>query len=363
MRIVVVGAGIMGLSIAYNLAARGAEVVALENRYPGSGLSVRAIGGIHTQWSDEHEIKLAKRNRELLEKLSGTLEFNIPFRQDGYMLLATDEDQLQHVKEHAKLQQSLGIETTNLTREEISTRYPMLDTSTIIGGTLSKDDGSIHPFSVVFGYWKGLLENGGKLVRPVLVKSLEANNGRISGVDTDQGTYEADAVVISAGVGTRNILKSVGLDVSTGIVRHEMLATEPLKFFLKPMIELYPSRLYINQSLRGEIICHSPRKETKAGDTKSTLEFLEDAALQLTSFIPSLRAAKVLRSWAGLVETTPTPEPICGKAGYENLWVSLGDSNKGIMLAPIVGELMSQAIVTGNPSPELQPYAPQASKV
>ncbi len=361
MRVIVVGAGIMGLSIAYNLAVRGVEVIVLESRYPGSGLSVRAIGAVHSQWDNEHDISLAKRNRDLLEHLSGALDFNIPFRQDGYLLLATDEDQLMQIKEYTKIQQSLGIETTSLSRQELSRRYSMLDASSIVGGTLSRGDGSIHPFSVVFGYWKGLLEHGGKLLRPALVKGLEANGEQVRGLDTDQGTYEADAFVLSAGVGTRSILRSAGLDVPTVIVRHEMLATEPLKFFLKPMIELYRDRMYINQSLRGEIICHIPRTDPNPKDTKSTLEFLDDAATELTALLPSLRAAKVLRSWAGLVETTPNSEPICGRVGYGNLSVALGDSGKGIMLAPLIGELMSEAIITGEPSADLLPYSPQAT--
>jgi len=358
MRVIVVGAGIMGLSIAYNLTARGAEVTVLESRYPGSGLSVRAIGGVHSQWGNEHDVSLAKRNREALERLSGVLEFNIPFRQDGYLLLATDEDQLMQIKEHAKVQQSLGIETRNLSPQEISDRYSVLDASSIVGGTLSERDGSIHPFSIVFGYWKGLLDHGGKLLRPTLVKGLETNGEQVSGVDTDQGTFKADAFVLSAGVGTRSILRSVGLDVPTTTVRHEMLATEPLKFFLKPMIELYQGRLFINQSLRGEIICHIPRTDPDPKDTRSTLEFLEDAATELTGYLPSLGAAKVLRSWAGLVETTPNSEPICGSTRYGNLSVALGDSGKGIMLAPIIGELVSEAIMSGEPSADLAPYAP-----
>jgi sarcosine oxidase subunit beta len=362
MRVIVVGAGIMGLSIAYNLAVRGAEVVVLESKYPGSGLSVRAIGGVHSQWDNEHDIKLARRNREALERLSGILDFNIPFRQDGYLLLATDEDQLMHIKECAKIQQSLGIETTTFSREEISRRYSMLDESSVVGGTLSKDDGSIHPFSVVFGYWKGLIEHGGKLLRPTFVKGLETEGNQVCALHTDQGSYEADAVVLSAGVGTRSILQSIGLDVPTVIVRHEMLATEPLKFFLKPMLELYRDKLYVNQSLRGEIICHIPRKDPNPKDTRSTLEFLEEAATELTSLLPSLRAAKVLRSWAGLVETTPNSGPLCGKIGFENLWVALGDSGKGIMLAPVIGELLSEEILTGKTSDELAPYCPRSEQ-
>jgi sarcosine oxidase subunit beta len=137
-----------------------------------------------------------------------------------------------------------------------------------------------------------------------------------------------------------------------------MLATEPLKFFLKPMMEIYPDRLYVNQSLRGEIICHIPRADRSHEDNKSTLEFLQDAASELTRLIPSLRAVKVLRSWAGLVETTPDSEPICGKIGYNNLWVALGDSGKGIMFAPLIGELLAEEILTGQAALDLSPYSP-----
>jgi len=358
MRAIVVGAGIMGLSVAYNLATRGSEVTVLERQYPGSGLSVRAIGGVHTQWNNEYDIKLARQNREVMERLSGELDFNVPFRQDGYLALATDNDRLTELEEHAKLQQSLGMETTILSREQIAKRYQMLETGSISGGTLSKGDGSIHPFSLVHGLWHGFKDHGGTLLRPTTVKGLVAEGGRIVAVETDQDTYKADTFILSAGVGTRSILQTVGLDVATQVVRHEMLATEPLKFFLKPMMEIYPDRLYVNQSLRGEIICHTPRADRNQEDNKSTLEFLEDAASELTQLIPSLRAVKVLRSWAGLVETTPDSEPICGKFGYNNLWVALGDSGKGIMFAPLIGELLAEEILTGQASVDLSPYSP-----
>lgn len=357
MRVIVVGAGIMGLSVAYNLAIRGVEVLVLESRYPGSGLSVRAIGGIHSQWSNEHDIKIAKRNRELMERLSGELNFNIPFRQDGYLTVATDKDHLLRLQEDAKLQQSLGIETAVLSPEEIASRYSVLDTSSILGGTFSKNDGSIHPFSLVFGYWDSLKEHGGKLLRPTQVNRLRLDGNQLCAVETDQGSFDADAFVLSAGVGTRRILRSVGLDVATEIVRHEMLVTEPLKSFLKPMIELYPQRCYINQSLRGEIICHMPRPD-QTKDIRSTLDFLEDAAAELIRFVPSLRAAKVLRTWAGLVETTPDSEPIAGRTEYDNLWVALGDSGKGMIFAPVIGEMMAEAVMSGELSPDLQPYSP-----
>jgi sarcosine oxidase subunit beta len=358
-RAIVIGAGIMGLSIAYNLAARGVNVVVLEKKYPGSGLSGRAIGGIHSQWDNEDDIRFAMRSRDILSRLSGELNFNIPFRRNGYLMLATQEDELTRLTKIAELHNSLGGDTTILSSEEIVARYPMLEPSSILGGTLSMGDGVVHPFSLVFGYWTALEEHGGKLLRSTAAKGLQAEEGHVYAVETDVGMQQGDIFVVSAGAGTREILRSVDHDVPTKLVKHEMFATEPLKFFLKPMIQVNPKGMCLNQSLRGEVICDIPRTgEMVHEDTKSTLKFLEEAASELTRLLPQLGEVKVLRPWAGLIETTGDSRPICGRLGYDNLWVAFADSGKGIMFSPAIGEIMSEAILTHETSPDLVPYSP-----
>jgi sarcosine oxidase subunit beta len=359
VRVIVVGAGILGLSVAYNLAARGTEVLVLEQQYPGSGLSERAIGAVHSQWDNKHDIKLAMKSRDLLSQLSGELNFNIGFRRGGYLMVATDEEQLKQLEKNTSLQHSLGVETIFLSSDEIGARYPFLDVSSIVGGTFSRGDGVVHPFSLEFGYWTGLDEQGGKMQKSTTVKSLQVEGRRVLAAETDRGVYKADAFVVAAGAGTGEILQSVGLQLPTQLVRHEMLATEPLRFFLKPMIQVNPKGMYIAQSLRGEILCQIPRTDGQVRKgTNSTLEFLEDAASELTHFLPSLRQAKVLRPWAGLLQTTRDSEPISGRLGNDNLWLAFADSGKGIMFAPAIGELMAESVISGVPSPELLPYTP-----
>lgn len=362
MRAIVVGAGIMGLSIAYNLAARGVQVVVLERKYPGSGLSGRAIGGIHSQWDNEHDIRLAKRSRDILGRLSGELNFNIPFRRDGYLIVATQKEEFARLKKNASLQTSMGADTIILSAKEIAARYPFVDTSSILGGTFSKGDGVMFPFSLLFGYWSALEEHGGKLLKSTTAKGLQAKENHVYGVESDRGMQEADIYVIAAGAGTREILRSVGYEIPTKLVKHEMVATEPLKFFLKPMIQVDPKGICLNQSLRGEVICDIPRKgEEVHEDTKTTLEFLQEAAGELTNLLPQMGKAKVLRPWAGLMETTADLRPVCGRLGYDNLWVAFADSGKGIMFSPAIGEIMSEAIVTQETSPDLVPYSPSRS--
>jgi sarcosine oxidase subunit beta len=359
VRVVVIGAGILGLSIAYNLAKRGADVNVLERQYPGSGLSVRAIGAIHSQWKNEYDIKLAKKNRELMSRLSSDLNFNIPFRRDGHLMVATGKEQLAELEYNAKLQRSLGVDTNVLTSEEIESRYPFLNASSIVGGTFSKGDGSVHPFSVVYGFWSGLEEHRGQLVRSTTVTALRAKEHRICSAETSNGTFNADTYVVAAGTGSREILRSVGLDVPTELVKQEMLATEPLRFFLRPMIQVYPEGICFTQSLRGEIVCELPTtgKEIRM-DNSSTLEFLENASTELIRFMPGLWNVKILRPWAGLVETTRDSEPVVGRCVYDNLWVAFADSGKGVMFAPVIGDLMAEQIMSGQTNPDLGTYSP-----
>ncbi|MGA3108090.1 MAG: FAD-binding oxidoreductase [Candidatus Bathyarchaeia archaeon] len=165
--------------------------------------------------------------------------------------------------------------------------------------------------------------------------------------------------MVAAGTGSREILRSVGLDVPTELVKQEMLATEPLRFFLGPMIQEYPDGISFTQSLRGEIVCELPTtgKEVRK-DNSTTLEFLEKAAAELIRFMPALRDVKVLRPWAGLVETTRDCEPVVGRCVYDNLWVAFADSGKGVMFAPVIGELMAEQIMTGPTNPDLETYSP-----
>jgi len=359
MRVVVFGAGILGLSIAYNLAKRGADVNVIERQYPGSGLSVRAIGAVHSQWKNEYDIKLAKKNRDLMNRLSSDLNFNIPFRRDGHLMVATGKEELVELESNAKLQRSLGVDTNVLTPEEIKDRYPFLNASSIVGGTFSKGDGSVHPFSVVYGFWSGLEEHGGHVTRPTTVTGLHAKEHRICSAETNNGGFEADTFVVAAGTGSREILRSVGLDVPTELVKREMLATEPLRFFLRPMIQVYPEGISFTQTLRGEIVCELPTTgEEIRKDTSSTLDFLEKAASELIRFMPALYNVKILRPWAGIVESTRDSEPVVGRCGYDNLWVAFADSSKSVMFAPVLGDLMAEEIMSGQTNPDLGPYSP-----
>jgi sarcosine oxidase subunit beta len=352
VRVIVIGGGILGLSIGYNLAVHGAQVTVIESGYPGSGFSVRGIGIIHSQWESEQDIRLAKRSRELLEHLSIDLNFNIPFRQGGSLMLAKNESELTKLEENVRKQQLQGIKTEIWPREKIHARYSYLDTEGLAGGTFCRGDGVVHPFSVVFGYWSGLEQHGGKLLRATSVKELKTRGNEVHAVETNQGTYEADNVIITTGYGARQALQSVGIDVPRMFTKHEMFASEPLKFFLEPAIQMQPNGISIIQSLRGEVICDMVREEQLGSDNdrSSSLEFLEDAASELTRLIPALRQVRILRPWAGVVESTRDSERIFNKMGFENLWVTSIDSSKGVVFAPAIGEMISKSIRSEKPT-------------
>ena len=126
--IVIIGGGVNGLSTAYNLAKKKkfGKIIVIEKSYIGSGASGRNAGGIRAQYSSTPNILLAKKSLKMAEKISGELNFNIMFRQSGYLYIAKDELELNWLKNDVKLQNSLGVKSKILSPEEILDEVPVI---------------------------------------------------------------------------------------------------------------------------------------------------------------------------------------------------------------------------------------------
>ncbi len=356
---IVVGGGVSGASVAYNLVKRGVEVTLVEKSYPGSGATGRGAGGIISQHRDTEDIILARESRSILEGLSAELGFNILFRQCGFMKVATDESSLRSIEKDAHLQASLGLETRTLEPSDVKSMVPYMDVSTVMGATHTLKDGVCHPFTLLYGYLYGFRRLGGKIIKYTEAKEVEAE-GEKKKVVTDAGTLEADHIVVAAGAYTREIVRSLGITIPSQVFKREILATESLKPFLKPMVLCLPSTLYFNQTIRGELIggIDGPRAE-EGYLVKSSLGFMKRFSKELLRMMPAMKVAKILRPWAGTGEVTPDGKPVIGKTGFEGLYVVCGDGGRGFTLAPVVGELLAELITEGKSRIDLSPFSLQ----
>ncbi|HEY4699886.1 MAG TPA: FAD-binding oxidoreductase [Nitrososphaerales archaeon] len=354
---IIIGGGVTGFSIAYNLAKRGVKITLLEQSYPGYGSSGRCAGGIRSQWSKEHEIVLASESVKILETLSAKLGYNILFRQGGYLILAEDEATLKSLTNDAQIQRRLGVKTEILTKERVKKMLPFIKTSRIVGGTFTRKDGVCHPFALLNGYKYGFKTLEGEILKFTKAEGLVVRGDEVKSVKTREKTIEADFVVVAAGAYSKDLLKTIGINIPSKVFKAEILATEPLRAFLKPMVTCMPSTLYFNQSLKSEVVGGMFEPLNEGYSLESSLEFLRNFSKKIMMIAPSLGHVNILRAWAGLIEFSPDESPIYGETEIDNLYVACADSGKAFTFAPKVGELFAELIIKNRTNPSLSRFS------
>lgn len=349
-RVVVIGAGIMGLAIAYNLARLGVDrIVVVDSGYLCGGASGRNGGGVRAQWSSETNIRLMRRSIAICDDFATQMRINVWFRESGYLFLARSEARAKQLAESIALQNEHGLPTRLLEPREVKKLVPELDVSRIVAASYNPEDGVVFPWPFVWGYARECERLGVDVHTHTRVTELQTEGQRISGVVTDRGVIRTPKVICAAGAWSPQITETVGVTLPSHPHRHEICSTEPLKPFLKPFVGDLDSGLYFSQSMRGEIVGgHGNARVPEGLDQSSSLRFLALYARSLTETVPILGGVRVLRQWSGCYDITPDGNPLVGPVDeVEGLILSSGFMGHGFMMAPIMGELLARHLLHG----------------
>lgn len=357
--IVIIGGGVMGLGLAYNLARLGlTDVVVLEQSYLCYGASGRNGGGIRAQWSTEDNIRLMKRSIELCKSFAREMRMNIWFRQGGYLFLVKSPEVLAAVERNIALQNTCGVPTRLLTPAQAARVVPDLELSGLVGAAYNPDDGVVFPWPFVWGYANQAIAAGVTVSPFTEVTGFETEAGGISAVITDRGTIRTKIVVNATGAWSPEVARLVGVELPNRPYRHEILVTESLKPFLGPMVSLLGSGLYFSQSMRGEIVGGMGDPDEPEGlSFESSFDFATRFAKAATSLLPSLRGVRVLRQWAGCYDVSPDEHPIVGETPeVEGFLQLVGFGGHGFMMAPAVTEACARWLTGGDKDPFFDRY-------
>jgi sarcosine oxidase subunit beta len=347
--LVIVGGGVMGLSIAYQLALRGmTDVAVIDRGYLAEGASGRNGGGVRMQWSSELNIRLMQRSIALCGSLAREIGLNIWFRQGGYLFLGRSEKERAALERSVDLQNRCGVPTRVLTPREAQKIVPQLSLNKVVCATYNPEDGVLFPWPFLWGYASQAIQRGVEVHLHTPVTAIE-RDGKGYVVRTGKGEIRAPRVLNAAGAWSPRVAAMLGLSLPDRPHRHEIFSTEPLKPFLTPMVSLLSSGLYFSQSARGEIVTGVTYPDDDDGEVHlgSRLGFLGHLAREILDVMPRLADVKVLRQWAGPYDVSPDGHPILGEPdGLPGFYLCCGFGGYGFMMAPVIGEVYAD-LLTG----------------
>ncbi len=352
--IVIIGGGVMGTSIAYHLAASGGKHILLleKEQFFGQGATGRCAGGVRYQFSTEINIRLSAISLPMLERFEDEIGQPIDYRQCGYLILFTNQKDLEQFKHNIQLQHRLGVQTIWLDGDEIRERLPTMNLRDVLAGTFNAKDGLVDPNSVVMGYINAANRLGATTLTDVEVTGIEVHAEKIKSVITSMGVIYTPLVVNAAGPWASLIGDMAGVEIPITPLRRQMLTTTPLPEIPPdfPFVIDFAQSLYFHREGEGLLTGMSNPQE-KPGfdqdvDSAWEITHLEAASARL----PLLENAGLLSHWAGLYENTPDAHPIFGSTPIGGFYICAGFSGHGFMHGPVAGKIMSEIILDGQAS-------------
>lgn len=352
--VVIVGGGIVGLSVAYHLAKRGMkDVVVLEKEnMVGTGSTGRCAGGFRHQFSTEVNIKLSLLSVKHLERFNEEMDQPIDFHQDGYLFLLNNAADVEVFRKNAAFQQQFDIPVEFLKPEEVSRVLPNTDLrlDDVIAATYCWKDGVSDPAGVTEGYRKNAARLGVSIETDQEVIGIERNNGRVTGVRTKTGSISAPYVVNAAGPFAGVIGNMAGVDVPVVPLRRFIWTTKP--FEKAPsrwtLIIDFSTGFYFHRESGGVLFGMGNREEGPTFDLSVDWNFFDKVMEVAVDRFPPIAETAIKNSWAGSYETSPDAHPILGRVpGLEGFILANGFSGHGFQHAPGVGELLAEEILDG----------------
>ncbi|MGH7724462.1 MAG: NAD(P)/FAD-dependent oxidoreductase [Candidatus Eiseniibacteriota bacterium] len=353
--VVIVGAGCIGASIAYHLAARGVAPLVLEReKMAGTGSTGHCAGGVRQQFSSPVNVRLSKVSIEAFARMKEELEYEGDlYWPVGYLFCLTDPARFEQFERDAAMQKAQGVPVEVLTPADVARRWPVLRTDDLVGATFCPTDGLADPHAVTAAYYAAAKKRGARFEFECELTGIKVTDGRVTAAVTSAGEVATPVIVNAAGPHAASIARFAGVDLPVQPVRRQIFTTQPLGWLPHdfPMVVDMGSRVYMHRESGGLLLGLADRDEPPSFNTNIDFEFRDQVFLLGLERLPRLEEAEYRAGWAGLYEVTPDHNAILGPArGLPGFLLANGFSGHGFMHAPAVGLLIADWVVDGRPS-------------
>ena len=350
--VVIVGGGIVGCAIAYELARRGVPCLLLDSRRLGMAATNAAAGILAPLAEFQRPDALVRLGLEGLRRYpawAARLREDVPdidveLELTGVLRVAFDERELEELRGGMRYGQQLGVELVALDARMVREVEPRLS-ERVVGGVFSPDEGHVSNQLFTLAVARAAKKRGARIIEGAPVTGFASSGGRVTAVRTPRGEFACDRLVLAAGPWTRLLAEKLHADVPTFPVRGQMLALGRMVTPIRTVV--WGPRGYLVPRANGLVFAGATVEQVgfRIRTTQGGLAQVRRGAFEL---VPQLRHAREHFSWAGLRPGSPDGLPMLGALpGWENVTVASGHFRNGILLGPLTGELIAQALVEG----------------
>ena len=364
-RVVVIGGGIIGTSIAYHLAHGGwRDVLLVERDQLTSGTTWHAAGLMVTFGSlSETSTAMRRYSADLYSRLEAETGLATGFKPVGFVELAADRDRLEEYRRVAAFNRHCGVDVHEISAAEVAEMFPLARTDDILAGFYVAEDGRVNPVDVTMSLAKGARQQGVTIAQGVTVTGVETRNGAVHSVVTDQGTVECEYVVNCAGMWARQLGALSGVTIPLQSAEHYYLITERMEGLDPswPVIEDPANYGYYREEVGGlmiglfEPVC-APWKVEGVPNDGSFLSLTPDwdrmgpYVERAMSRVPAALDTGIRTLFCGPESFTPDLSPIVGEAPeIRNYFVAAGLNSIGILTGGGLGRVVANWIIDGHP--------------
>ena len=354
---VVIGGGVMGCSILYHLAARGmTDALLLEREALGSGSTGRSSGAVRMHYSTEVHARMAWQSVQVFREFDGMVGGECGYTNTGYLVFA-NEAAVDGFRANVALQQSVGIDTREISREDAAELAPAFYLDDCAGIAYEPLSGHADPSGTALAYAARARELGARIRLQAPAGSVEISGGRVVAVTTNGERIETERAIIATGPWSRRFLLEHGIDLPLQATRHEVIHLRR-----PPDIPYHPgggdiaNLIYFRPESTDLTLIGNGNLEDDVDDPevyaqRASQSFIGEVWGRISRRIPAMADAEFATGYAGLYTQTPDSHPVIDRVdGVDGLYICTGFSGHGFKLSPAVGLLVSELVLDGKAS-------------
>ena len=364
-RVVIIGGGITGCSIAYHLTQMGwKDVVIVDKGELTSGATFHAAGLVGQLRASVNITKMLKYSIELYSRLEKETGQHTAWSEVGGLRIASSKDRMEELRRSAAMAKTFGLPMELISPKEACDLFPVMEKKGIVGAAFLPTDGQIDPSGVTYALAKGARDRGAEIYTDTRVTGIALKSGAVREVITEKGKIKTEIVVNAAGIWAPEIGKMVGVPIPIIPMEHQYIITKPIEGVPRGMTTMRDPDLlvYFREEVGGLVmggyehhpipwaLDGIPRDFTKKL-LKSNYEHFEPLSLLAMKRVPAVGKAEIITLLNGPEAFTSDGDFIMGEAAeVKNFFVSAGFCAHGIAAAGGVGKMMAEWIIEGRPS-------------